>query len=192
MFPRWLLTFIAPEFSVIGPSCQHFGTNRVVTVAPVAPSSLCPSVAMGGAVWCGRTVTNITHAGHHWPLMDISNLRAACASTSATCSLIITAGMEQKGEWSSVSTKILKCRDVRGCERLFFYTSVPYQIKVLQQTRSSRVNCSFHSCSFHGVHFSSCHTWRLYARHNSSRPCQTRLWSILSSFNFLFRAHVCG
>lgn len=120
MLSRWRMTFLVLKFSLIGPSWQHFGTNLVVNVTSVALSSLCPSVDVG-AVRCGRTVTYITHAGCHWPLMDLSDLRAAFTSTVPTCSLIITAGMKQTEERSGVSTKILKCRDVSGCKRRYFF-----------------------------------------------------------------------
>lgn len=84
---------------------------------------------------------------------------------------------------------------LRGCEgeeiQIFFHASMCLIKSSFQNKQeATEGNCSFHFCSFHRIHFSSCHTWHLYPRPSSSQSQQTRLWSILSPFYFLFKAPV--
>lgn len=136
-----------------------------------------------GAAWRGRTVTNLTQAGGHRPLTGLSEQRAAFTSTSAN-SLIITADSTfDDKDGTTVKEKQGFKENVKGKKfRLFLRLCVSYQITVPQQTRSSRVNYSFHFCLFHRIQFSSCHTWRLYPR---SQPASTNQ-ALIDPFALLF------
>lgn len=117
-------------------------------------SFLSPSVDVWA--WCDKS-----NAGRRPPASD----RLIWASAN---SLIITADstfddkgattVEERLNWNTEMQRL--DLDLRRCESLFFFLRlhVSYQIKVPQQTRSGRVNFSFHFCSFRRIQFSSCHT----------------------------------